>query len=59
MPKAVLLIVPSGKEHNSPKDEVDRVSGKIFNGLTRLTSVHAYADGRVTYSKDDHNDAQQ
>jgi hypothetical protein len=29
----------SGQEHNSPKDKVDRVSGKVFKDSTRVTSV--------------------
>lgn len=52
------MIISSGKEHSSTKDQGDRVSGQIYQGVTRLTSVHAYADGRVVYSKDDYNDAQ-
>jgi hypothetical protein len=55
-----LLLTPSsGKAHISHKDNKLRVSGQIFKGQTRLTSVHAYADGEVEYSKQDFNNAQK
>lgn len=57
--KVVLLIILSGKEHSSSKDKVNRVFKQIYNEVTRLTSVHAYVDERVVYSKNDYNNAQQ
>lgn len=48
-----------GREHKSRADPVDRVSGKLFKGETRVTSVHAYHDGRVVYSKEEFNEAQK
>ena len=47
----------SGKPHTSIVDTKLRVSGQIFKGNTRLTSIHAYDDGTVEYSKM-YNDAQ-
>ena len=52
-------MVFSGGEHSSSKDKAYRVSGQIYKGGTRLTSVHVYADKVVVFSKDDYNDAQQ
>jgi hypothetical protein len=55
-----LFLTPSsGEAHTSHKDNKLRVSGQIFKGQTRLTSVHAYADGEVEYSKQSFNDAQE
>jgi hypothetical protein len=53
------LTPSSGEAHTSHKDNKLRVSGQIFKGQTRLTSVHAYADGEVEYSKQSFNDAQE
>ncbi|KAI9728114.1 MAG: hypothetical protein M1834_007830 [Cirrosporium novae-zelandiae] len=49
----------AGAEHTSTKDSQLRVSGQIYQGPRRLTSVHAYDDGRVEYSKKSYNDAQE
>lgn len=51
-------MVYSGQENNTAKDKVNHVSGQVFKGNTRVTSVRAYTDGRVVYSKDEYNDAQ-
>lgn len=48
-----------GREHTSRADPVSRVSGKIFRSGVRITSVHAYEDGRVVYSKEEINKAQE
>ncbi|KAL2686844.1 hypothetical protein Neosp_004386 [[Neocosmospora] mangrovei] len=49
----------SGQPHDSYKDAGFRVSGQVYRGNKRLTSIHAYEDGRVVYSKDAYNAAQQ
>ena len=54
-----MLTLYSGQEHNSAKDKVDRVSGQVFKGITRVTSIHAYTDGTVIYSKKEYNDSQE
>lgn len=49
----------SGDPHTSDKDKELRASGQIFQGDTRLTSVHVYANGTVEYSKASFNKAQE
>ncbi|DAA73117.1 TPA_exp: hypothetical protein A8136_5042 [Trichophyton benhamiae CBS 112371] len=48
----------AGGEHDSAADPDMRVSGQIFKGHRRVTSVHAYKDGRVVYSKELFNESQ-
>ncbi|KAF5963454.1 protein kinase [Fusarium bulbicola] len=48
----------AGQPHTSRRDQGFRVSGQIYKGDKRLTSIHAYEDGRVVYSKDDYNNSQ-
>lgn len=48
-----------GDPHISPKDQVMRVSGKVFRGDVRITSLHAYNNGLLVYSKKKYNDAQR
>jgi hypothetical protein len=55
-----MLLTPTrGQAHTSHEDSKLRVSGQIFRAQARLTSVHAYADGEVEYSKQSFNDAQE
>ncbi|KAF4458959.1 hypothetical protein FALBO_14294 [Fusarium albosuccineum] len=49
----------AGQPHSSRKDPAFRVSGQVFKGSKRLTSVHAYDDGRIVYSKEDYNRSQE
>lgn len=49
----------SGQPHISPAVSKLRVSGKIFQEATRLTSVHAYDDGTVKFSKESYNESQE
>ncbi|KAH6952599.1 hypothetical protein DER45DRAFT_573675 [Fusarium avenaceum] len=49
----------AGQPHTSRKDPGFRVSGQIYKGNKRLTSVHAYEDGRIVFSKDDYNASQE
>jgi hypothetical protein len=49
----------SGEPHTSASDPKTRVSGQVFKDGKRLTSIHAYEDGVVQYSKLDINDAQE
>ncbi|KAM5467387.1 hypothetical protein MauCBS54593_005355 [Microsporum audouinii] len=48
----------AGGEHDSDADPKLRVSGQIFEGNRRLTSVHAYKDGTIVFSKDVFNKSQ-
>lgn len=49
----------SGDEHTSLTDPKPRVSGQVFKDNRRLTSLHAYHDGTIIYSKDSINKAQE
>jgi hypothetical protein len=49
----------SGEEHTSPADPKPRVSGQVFKEKRHLTSLHAYHDGTIIYSKDSINKAQE
>ncbi|KGO64959.1 hypothetical protein PITC_041780 [Penicillium italicum] len=49
----------AGEPHTSDKDKELRASGQIFQGQSRLTSVHVYANGTVEYSKASYNGAQE
>ncbi|KXS93468.1 hypothetical protein AC578_9219 [Pseudocercospora eumusae] len=49
----------AGRPHTSSKDAKLRVSGQIFKDNARMTSIHAYDDGTVEYSKQSYNDAQK
>ncbi|KAJ5248623.1 hypothetical protein N7468_000074 [Penicillium chermesinum] len=49
----------AGDEHTSPEDPKARVSGQVFKNNRRLTSLHAYHDGTIIYSKDSINKAQE
>lgn len=49
----------SGEPHTSDKDKELRASGQIFQGQSRLTSVHVYENGTVEYSKASFNGAQE
>ncbi|KAF1820043.1 uncharacterized protein K489DRAFT_412070 [Dissoconium aciculare CBS 342.82] len=49
----------AGQPHVSSKDPKLRVSGQVYKGNVRLTSVHAYDDGTVEYSKQSYNEAQK
>ncbi|KAK2795258.1 hypothetical protein FQN52_006188 [Onygenales sp. PD_12] len=49
----------AGGEHDSVADPKLRVSGQVFEGNRRLTSIHAYHDGTVVYSKEVFNKSQE
>ena len=53
-----ILMNISGDEHTSPADPKPRVSGQVFKDNRRLTSLHAYHDGTIIYSKDSINKVQ-
>ena len=49
----------SGAAHTSRSDPQLHVSGQVFGPAGRITSVHAYDDGKLVYSQKKYNDAQK